>query len=63
MNMVMQFLKEVRAELARVEWPKINEFIGSTMVVFVLIVISALFLGGVDRVIAWSVKNILSTVF
>lgn len=63
MNIGIRFLKEVRAELFRVEWPKVNEFLGSTTVVFFIIIISALFLGGVDRIIAWCVKNILSMVF
>jgi preprotein translocase subunit SecE len=60
---IVQFLKEVRAELTRVEWPKTNEFIGSTAVVLVLIVAFAIFLGGVDRIIALGIKKILSMSF
>lgn len=62
MDMVAQFLREVRAELARIEWPKPDAFIGSTIVVLVLVALFALFLGGVDRVIAWFVWKIVSMV-
>jgi preprotein translocase subunit SecE len=60
---IVQFLKEVRAELTRVEWPKTNEFIGSTAVVLVLILAFAIFLGGVDRTIALGIKKILLMAF
>ena len=35
---VMQFLKEVRFELSRVEWPKPDEFIGATIVTLLLVI-------------------------
>lgn len=66
MNIAMQlfqFLKEVRLELTRIEWPQMNAFIGSTIVVFFLILVSSIFLGGVDGVIKWGLKNILARIF
>ncbi len=47
---VVQFLKEVRAEMARVEWPKRDEFIGATIVTLVLVAFFTIYLGAVDRV-------------
>ena len=45
---VVQFLQEVRAELAKVEWPDTQEFIGSTIVVLVLVCLFMVYLGVVD---------------
>ena len=42
------FLKEVRGELAKVEWPKFNEWVGSTLVVLFLVCFFALYLGIID---------------
>jgi preprotein translocase subunit SecE len=45
---IVQFLQGVRVELSKVEWPKFNEFLGSTLVVLVLVVFFAIYLGIVD---------------
>jgi len=34
---MISFFKEVRQELAKVAWPNFNEFIGSTIVVLIII--------------------------
>ncbi len=44
----LQFLKEVRGELAKVEWPNFNEWVGSTLVVLFLVCFFAVYLGIVD---------------
>ena len=44
----MLFLREVRAELLKVVWPKYDEFVGSTIVVLLLVCAFAIYLGGVD---------------
>ncbi len=44
----IQFLREVKAELKKVTWPSRKQTIGSTVVVLVLVMIVALFLGMVD---------------
>ena len=59
---VAQFLKEVRSELHRIEWPKTREFIGSTMVVLVLVILFALFFFVVDQSIRFGLGKILSWV-
>ncbi|KAB2960634.1 MAG: preprotein translocase subunit SecE [Candidatus Methylomirabilis oxygeniifera] len=45
---LVQFLKEVRTELKRVNWPLRKEVVGSTIVVIVSVFILSLFLGVVD---------------
>lgn len=44
----IKFVKEVRTELLKVVWPKFDEWIGSTLVVLVLVVLFALYLGALD---------------
>ncbi len=44
----MQFLREVRIEFKKVTWPPRNQVIGSTVVVIILVMVIALFLGAVD---------------
>ena len=45
---LVRFLKEVRTELKKVNWPPKNEVIGSTIVVIVSVFILSFFLGIVD---------------
>ncbi|MBU4344681.1 MAG: preprotein translocase subunit SecE [Proteobacteria bacterium] len=44
----LQFLREVKVELKKVTWPTRKQTIGSTIVVIILVMIIALFLGAVD---------------
>jgi len=44
----MQFLKEVRYETRKVTWPTFEESRGTTVVVIVVTIITAVFLFGVD---------------
>jgi len=48
MNNIVQFLNEVRAELAKVIWPKYDDWFGSTIIMLVLVVIFATYLGLID---------------
>ena len=45
---LIQFFREVRAELRRVTWPTRRETLGATSVVPVLVMIMSFFLGLVD---------------
>jgi len=47
-----QFLKEVRYETKKVTWPTMEESRGTTLVVIVVVIITALFLFGVDFVLS-----------
>lgn len=45
---VVQYLGEVKAEFSKVVWPRRAEFLGSTIVVLLLMAIFAVYLGIVD---------------
>lgn len=55
----IQFLREVKVELQKVTFPTRQETFGSTMVVLVLTIILALYLGFSDWAIARIVKMLL----
>ncbi len=44
----LQFLREVKVELKKVTWPSRKQTMGSTLVVIILVIICALYLGLVD---------------
>jgi len=43
-----RFLREVRLELSKVTWPSFDEWAGSTIVVFVLVVFFGIYLSALD---------------
>jgi len=55
---VKKFLKEVVAELRKVTWPSKDELIGSTIVTIVVSLIVAIFIGVVDRILAFGIRSI-----
>jgi len=57
---IFRFLKEVRFELRRVTWPSRKETLAGTMVVLVIVLIAASFLGIVDVGLAKVIKTVLS---
>jgi preprotein translocase subunit SecE len=56
---VREFVLEVMAEFRKVTWPSRQELVNSTVVVIVVTVVIAFFLGGVDIVLARVVEWIL----
>lgn len=52
-----QFLKEVRAEMARVEWPKPEEWIGATIITLLLVLFFTIYLGLVDKANKWIIYD------
>jgi len=58
-DMAAQFLREVRVELRKVTWPSRKQTIGSTIVVIVLVLIIAAFLGLVDTGLSGLVNVVL----
>ena len=56
---VQEFIQEVYAEFRKVTWPNRQELLNSTVVVIVVTVVLALFLGAVDIVLARVVERIL----
>jgi preprotein translocase subunit SecE len=54
-----EFVREVLAEFRKVSWPSRQELVNSTVVVIVVTVVLAFFLGGVDVALARIVERIL----
>jgi preprotein translocase subunit SecE len=47
-----KFLREVRAEMEKVTWPGRQEVQAATLVIIALVLILAVFIGGVDFVVS-----------
>ncbi len=52
------FFKQVRQEVAKVTWPSRRETSISTIMVFVMVMLSAVFFLVVDQIFALSVKQL-----
>ena len=55
----MEFVQQVRREVAKVTWPTRRETMVTTMMVFIFVVISAVFFLVVDQVVSHGVQAIL----
>jgi preprotein translocase subunit SecE len=49
---VVKFFKEVKVELGKVTWPNRQELIGSTIIVVVLSVVMAVYIGILDFILS-----------
>lgn len=49
---VRNFLREVRVELEKVTWPGRKEVQAATLVIIALVILLAVFIGGVDFVVS-----------
>ena len=56
---IKDFLANVKAELKKVTWPTKKEVYGSTAVVIVVVLLCAVFLGGVDLILSRLIRLIL----
>ncbi|MDB3954030.1 preprotein translocase subunit SecE [Alphaproteobacteria bacterium] len=54
-----QFIREVRQEANKVTWPTQKETAVTTVMVFIMVFIAAVFFLLTDQVIAWLVKLVL----
>jgi preprotein translocase subunit SecE len=59
----LQFWREVRAEARKVTWATRNEVVISTIMVLMMTVAAALFFFGVDTVVSFVIRFILSLHF
>lgn len=50
MNSIIQFLKEAKAELQKVNWPTRQQTINYTLIVIGISLAMAMFLGGLDYI-------------
>ena len=58
---IKKYLKETMAELRKMSWPTRQELTGSTIVVVVVSLVVAVFIGIVDRILVFAVKAIFGT--
>lgn len=56
MNKVIAFFYEVKAEINKVTWPRQDELIGTTIVVFILVIFFAVLLGIMDYSFSMFIK-------
>lgn len=54
-----QFVADVIVEMKKVSWPSIEELRGSTVVVIVTVILVAIFIGFVDRILAFGLARVL----
>ena len=59
MGRIIAFLKDVRAELAKVSWPTRQQTLQYTGIVIIMSLIVALFLGALDAVFGYILNRIL----
>jgi preprotein translocase subunit SecE len=58
---VRQFLKEVRGELRKVDWPNRTQLISYTVVVLVTVAVVTTYVFGLDYVFSKVILNLLSS--
>lgn len=58
-NNPFTFIQQVRAETAKVSWPSRRETVITTITVFVMALVAALFFLAVDQILAWGVGLML----
>jgi preprotein translocase subunit SecE len=54
-----KFAQDVRAEVRKVTWPSRNETVVTTVMVFVLASLAAVFFFLVDQLLSWGVSTLL----
>lgn len=55
-----EFVRQVRQEVSKVTWPMRKEAVVTTVMVFIMVFIMALFFLGVDKLLSSAVRWILS---
>lgn len=54
-----KYIREVRQETSKVTWPTRKETTITTIMVFVMVIVVAIFLFLVDQVIGWGIQQLL----
>ena len=54
------FLQQVRSETAKVTWPSRRETMISTIMVFIMAALAAIFFFAADQLMAWAIGLILN---
>jgi preprotein translocase SecE subunit len=56
-----RFLKEIRNELSKIVWPSRQETLQITLIVMFMVLITGLFLWGVDSMVLWLIGELTGT--
>ena len=54
-----QFMREVRQEVSKVTWPTRKETVISTVMVFIMVFLAAIFFFVIDQILSFGVRQIL----
>lgn len=54
-----QFLQQVRSEVRKVTWPTRRETLVTTVMVFIMVFLAAIFFFLVDQILSWGVGFVL----
>lgn len=54
------FLQQVRQEVAKVTWPSRRETVTTTIMVFIMIVLAALFFLAIDQILSFAIGALLN---
>jgi preprotein translocase subunit SecE len=57
-----EFIRQVRAETARVVWPTSRETVMTTVMVLIMTTILGLFFFGLDSFFSWIVRSLLKLI-
>lgn len=60
-NKLVRFYRETAGELRKVTWPTWDEAKNLTIIVLIVLVVMAIFLGGTDAIGAWLIGLTLGT--
>jgi preprotein translocase subunit SecE len=55
----LEFIEEVRNETSKVTWPTRKETVVTTVMVFIMVLLSALFFLAADQILSWGVTQLL----
>lgn len=61
MNALIQYLRDVRNELTHISWPSNAQATGFTVLVVIIVVVVALFLGAADYLFTEGIAFIINT--
>lgn len=54
-----KFIREVQVEAKKVVWPERKETIQATLMVFLMVLVIAIFLYGIDSLLGWLVQKVI----
>ena len=57
---LLSFMKDSRLEVRKMVWPTRAETLQTTLMVMVIVLILSIFLWGVDSLLGWGIKSLLS---